>query len=61
MPSHCAGHSKKYAFEKYVIIFNMSWALRRQIFYVLVLVVFFLALGFLVVYPKLNKAGTCVE
>lgn len=39
----------------------MSWALRRQIFYVLVVIVFFLGLGFLIVYPTLNKPPTCMD
>lgn len=39
----------------------MTWALRRQIFYVLVLVLFFAALGYLVIHPFFNKAPTCTD
>lgn len=39
----------------------MTWALRRQIFYVLVILIFFGIIGFLVYYPNLNKAPTCVD
>jgi hypothetical protein len=39
----------------------MSWALKRQIFYVFVLIAFFAVLGFLIIYPKLNKAPTCMD
>ena len=39
----------------------MNWALRRQIFYVLILVLFLAGLGFLITYPSLNKAPSCVD
>jgi hypothetical protein len=39
----------------------MSWALRRQIIYVGVLIILFLGLGFLIVYPKINKMPTCSD
>lgn len=39
----------------------MNWALRRQIFYVLVIVFFFSACGFLAVYPSFHKAPTCFD
>jgi hypothetical protein len=39
----------------------MMWALRRQIFYVLVLVLFFGIFGFLIISPRLNKAPTCFD
>ncbi|MBI2627303.1 hypothetical protein HYW72_00025 [Candidatus Nomurabacteria bacterium] len=39
----------------------MTWALKRQIFYVVVLVLFFLMFGFLIAYPHLNKAPSCVD
>lgn len=39
----------------------MTWALKRQIFYIAVLIIFFLASGFLIAYPSLNKAPTCFD
>lgn len=39
----------------------MTWALKRQIFYVAVIVLFFSVLGFLIIYPKFNKAPTCSD
>ncbi|MFZ3011987.1 MAG: FxLYD domain-containing protein [Minisyncoccia bacterium] len=39
----------------------MTWALRRQIFYILILVLFISVFGFLIIYPKLNKAPTCTD
>lgn len=39
----------------------MTWALKRQILYVLVLVLFFGGLGFLVIYPKVTKEATCSD
>ncbi len=39
----------------------MTWALKRQIFYVLILVLFFAVLGFLIFYPKINKAPSCAD
>ncbi len=38
-----------------------TWALRRQIFYVIVLLLFFLIFGFLIISPSLNKAPTCAD
>lgn len=39
----------------------MSWALKRQLFY-LSIVIFFLAFfGFLIIYPHFNKAPTCFD
>lgn len=38
-----------------------SWALKRQIFYVVVLLLFFSIFGFLILYPKLNKAPNCFD
>lgn len=37
----------------------MSWALKRQIFYISILFVFFGVFGFLASYPYLNKEPTC--
>ena len=37
----------------------MTWALKRQIFYVLVLILFFSIFGFLIIYPSISKAPTC--
>ena len=39
----------------------MTWALKRQILYIVVLVAFFSLLGFLVAYPFLNKIPTCSD
>lgn len=39
----------------------MTWAFKRQIFYVFILVLFFTVFGFLIAYPKLNKAPTCFD
>ncbi len=39
----------------------MSWALRRQIVYIFLLVVFFSAAGYLIVSPRLQKVPTCVD
>lgn len=39
----------------------MTWAIKRQLFYVGVLVVFFCLFGFLIVSPYVNKAPTCSD
>ena len=39
----------------------MTWALKRQIFYITILVLFFSIFGFLIIYPNLNKAPTCTD
>jgi hypothetical protein len=39
----------------------MTWALKRQFFYVFVLIVFFGIFGFLVIYPHINKAPSCSD
>jgi hypothetical protein len=39
----------------------MNWALRRQIFYIVVLILFFSACGFLAVYPSFHKPPTCTD
>ncbi|HEV7702099.1 MAG TPA: hypothetical protein VGO63_01490 [Candidatus Paceibacterota bacterium] len=39
----------------------MTWALKRQILYVLILIIFFGGAGFLIIYPKLTKAPTCTD
>ncbi|OGI75449.1 hypothetical protein A3C67_01055 [Candidatus Nomurabacteria bacterium RIFCSPHIGHO2_02_FULL_42_19] len=39
----------------------MTWALRRQIFYIAVLIAFFSILGFLVVYPQLDRTPKCTD
>jgi len=39
----------------------MTWALKRQIFYIFVLIVFFSVFGFLIAYPRINKAPTCLD
>lgn len=38
---------------------TMTWALKRQIFYVVFLILVFSFFGFLIIYPRLNKAPTC--
>lgn len=39
----------------------MTWALKRQIFYVVVLIVFISVFGFLIIYSTLNKPPTCTD
>ena len=39
----------------------MTWALRRQILYILILVIFFGGIIFSVIYPKVNKPPTCSD
>ncbi len=39
----------------------MTWALKRQIIYVTILVLFISVLGFLIIYPNLQKAPTCTD
>ncbi|OGI95793.1 hypothetical protein A2917_00575 [Candidatus Nomurabacteria bacterium RIFCSPLOWO2_01_FULL_42_17] len=39
----------------------MAWALKRQFFYIIVLVLFLSVFGFLIFYPKLNKAPSCTD
>ena len=39
----------------------MTWALRRQLLYVLIIVMFFLGCAFLIIYPSVNKAPTCTD
>lgn len=39
----------------------MTWALKRQIFYVTILVLLILVSVFLIIYPKLTKTPTCVD
>lgn len=39
----------------------MSWALKRQLFYLLILVLFFSIFGFLILYPSFNKTPTCLD
>jgi hypothetical protein len=39
----------------------MTWALRRQILYVFVILLFFAGAGFLIVRPFFNKAPTCTD
>jgi hypothetical protein len=38
-----------------------SWALKRQIFYIVLLILFFAVFGFLIISPQLNKAPTCTD
>jgi len=38
-----------------------SWALRRQIFYVVILLLFFSIIGFLIFYHSFNKAPSCTD
>ncbi|MEK7539321.1 MAG: hypothetical protein AAB595_01630 [Patescibacteria group bacterium] len=39
----------------------MTWAFRRQIFYVFALVLFLTVFGYLISYPSLNKAPSCTD
>jgi hypothetical protein len=39
----------------------MTWALKRQIIYITILVLFISILGFLIIYPQVSKAPTCVD
>ena len=39
----------------------MTWALKRQIFYVVILIVFISIFGFLIIYPSLSKAPSCSD
>lgn len=39
----------------------MTWALRRQIFYVVILLAFLSFFAFLIISPRLNKAPSCVD
>ncbi|PIZ86734.1 hypothetical protein COX93_03370 [Candidatus Nomurabacteria bacterium CG_4_10_14_0_2_um_filter_30_12] len=39
----------------------MTWALKRQLFYVGVLIVFFLVFGFLIIFPYVNDIPSCVD
>jgi len=40
---------------------SMTWAFKRQIFYLGILVLFFSVFGFLIAYPYFNKAPTCMD
>ncbi len=39
----------------------MTWAHKRQIFYVFILIVFIAGFAFLIIYPRFNKAPTCLD
>ncbi|KKQ08181.1 MAG: Glucose/sorbosone dehydrogenase [Parcubacteria group bacterium GW2011_GWB1_36_5] len=39
----------------------MTWAFKRQFFYIFILVLFFAVFGFLIAYSKLNKAPICFD
>lgn len=39
----------------------MTWAFKRQFFYIFVLVLFLTGSGFLIIYPSLNKPPTCLD
>lgn len=39
----------------------MTWASRRQLFYISIFIGFFLVLGFIVGYPYFNQAPTCLD
>ncbi len=39
----------------------MTWAFKRQIFYVAVLVVFIFVFGFLIIYPRVSNGPTCTD
>ena len=39
----------------------MTWAFKRQIFYIVILLLFFGIFGFLITYPSFNKPPTCAD
>jgi hypothetical protein len=39
----------------------INWALKRQIFYIIIIILFFSIFGFLIIYPSFNKAPTCTD
>ena len=39
----------------------MTWALKRQILFMVILVLFFSIFGFLIISPRLNKAPSCAD
>ena len=39
----------------------INWALKRQIFYIVILLLFFSIFGFLIIYPNFNKIPTCLD
>ncbi len=39
----------------------MTWALKRQIFYIIILILFVGVFGFIIISPSLNKAPTCSD
>jgi hypothetical protein len=39
----------------------MTWAMKRQLLYIVILLLFFLVLGFLIIYPSLNNEPTCTD
>ncbi len=39
----------------------MTWALQRQIIYLIIVLVFLGCVGFLIIYPYFNKAPTCID
>jgi hypothetical protein len=39
----------------------MTWALKRQMFYLIILLAFIVVFGFLIVYPHFNKAPSCTD
>jgi hypothetical protein len=39
----------------------MTWSLKRQIFYVFIIIVFISIFGFLIIYPSLNQAPSCID
>lgn len=39
----------------------ITWALKRQIIYIIILILFFSTLAFLIIYPNLQKAPTCTD
>ena len=39
----------------------MTWGLKRQIFYVIVLLLFVTVFAFIILYPTFNKAPSCID
>ncbi len=40
---------------------KMTWAFKRQFFYIFVLIIFLAGFGFLIIYPSLNKPPSCTD
>lgn len=45
----------------YILMTLITWGFKRQIFYIIVLILFFSFFGFLILYPVLSKPATCTD